>query len=138
MANAIRTKAQNKIDNRIKLFFDHGSCDVWVKESNGVRDCCPQRWIENTECMDEEAVKSISGQVEQKQLSAMIKSGTSPPIQPDQILDPLIADLINRSSSCVDHVWVDPIVIDETAKWLMVVSPGISKARVEPPPLPPL
>ena len=28
----IRTKAQNKIDNRIKFFYDHGSCDVWVKE----------------------------------------------------------------------------------------------------------
>ena len=29
----VRTKAQNKIDARIRLLFEHGSCDVWVKES---------------------------------------------------------------------------------------------------------
>ena len=27
----VRTKAQNKIDARIRLLFEHGSCDVWVK-----------------------------------------------------------------------------------------------------------
>ena len=32
----VRTKAQNRIDTRIKLLFDHGSCDVWVKESCGL------------------------------------------------------------------------------------------------------
>ena len=25
----VRTKAQNKIDARIRLTFEHGSCDVW-------------------------------------------------------------------------------------------------------------
>ena len=29
----VRTKAQNKIDARIRLLFEHGGCDVWVKES---------------------------------------------------------------------------------------------------------
>ena len=28
----VRTKAQNKIDARIRLLFDYESCDVWVKE----------------------------------------------------------------------------------------------------------
>ena len=29
----VRTKAQNKIEARIRFLFEHGSCDVWVKES---------------------------------------------------------------------------------------------------------
>ena len=32
----IRTKAQNKIDGRIRILFENGSCDVWVKED----PCC--------------------------------------------------------------------------------------------------
>ena len=36
----VRTKAQNKIDTRIKLLFEHDSCDVWVKDCYGVRDSC--------------------------------------------------------------------------------------------------
>lgn len=28
----VHTKAQNKIDARIRLLSDHVSCDVWVKE----------------------------------------------------------------------------------------------------------
>ena len=28
----VRTKAQNKIEARIRILFDSGSCDVWVKE----------------------------------------------------------------------------------------------------------
>ena len=28
----VRTKAQNKIDVRIRLQYEHGSCDVWIKE----------------------------------------------------------------------------------------------------------
>ena len=31
----VRTKAQNRIDNRVKLFYENGSCDVWVKEYYG-------------------------------------------------------------------------------------------------------
>ena len=34
----VRTKAQNKIDARIRLIFEHGSCDVWVKESPCMSD----------------------------------------------------------------------------------------------------
>lgn len=28
----VRTKAQNRIDTRVKLFFEHSTCDIWVKE----------------------------------------------------------------------------------------------------------
>lgn len=30
----VRTKAQNKIDTLIRLEWESGNCDVWVKESN--------------------------------------------------------------------------------------------------------
>ena len=32
----VRTKAQNKFDACIRLLFEHGSCDVWVKECSFV------------------------------------------------------------------------------------------------------
>ena len=28
----VRTKAQNKVEARVRLIFEHGSCDVWLKE----------------------------------------------------------------------------------------------------------
>lgn len=28
----VRTKAQNKVDARVRLLFENGSCDVWVRE----------------------------------------------------------------------------------------------------------
>ena len=33
----VRTKAQNKVESRIRLLFEHGSCDVWVKEGAAPR-----------------------------------------------------------------------------------------------------
>ena len=37
----VRTKAQNRIDSRIKLFSEQATCDVWVKEyfGNGGGSC---------------------------------------------------------------------------------------------------
>ena len=37
----VRTKAQNKIDARIRLLFEHGSSDVWVKEGGSAR-----KWVD--------------------------------------------------------------------------------------------
>lgn len=28
----VRTKAQNRVDGRVRLLFEHGSCEIWVKE----------------------------------------------------------------------------------------------------------
>ena len=33
----VRTKAQNKIEARIRLLYEHGCCDVWIKEGKGCR-----------------------------------------------------------------------------------------------------
>ena len=35
----VRTKAQNRIDTRVKLLFDQSSCDVWVKEVGSLNEC---------------------------------------------------------------------------------------------------
>ena len=48
------------------------------------------------------------------------------------ILDPLMADLERRHESYVEHVWVDPIVVNETAGWLMLLPEAVLSSHVTP------
>ena len=104
----IRTKAQNKIDNRIRLVYDHGSCDVWVKEYYG---CCT-----NT-CADEKVSISKSKVEEgvfsqQRHLNQSPQHIISPPFE-----DPLVQDAMTRTMNDEVKSWVDPILSNENIYW---------------------
>ena len=109
----IRTKAQNKIDNRIRLVFDHGSCDVWVKESYG--SC-----INN--CAEERKNRRVSND-----------------IQP-YFDDPLVQEVKIRSLNRERPDWVDPIVYNENIYWSDVDSCdcGLSRQAQTTPTISPL
>ena len=98
----IRTKSQNKIDNRIKLLYDHGSCDVWVKEHYG---SCAQRYPNGDDT------------VEKRTLEVNVVNGTL-----QCPYDPLVEDLNVGTKSGEDWCWVDPIISTENIDWIDVDS----------------
>ena len=58
----VRTKAQNKIDVHIRLLFEHGSCDVWVKENCWYGDKHSKKIVSkkaNDASVDEAAVSGL-------------------------------------------------------------------------------
>ena len=96
----IRTKSQNKIDHRIKLFYDHGSCDVWVKEHYG---SCAQRYDIVEKPTLEHKVNEVNGALQCP-------------------YDPLVEDLNERTNSGEDWCWLDPLTLTENIDWINVDS----------------
>ena len=103
----IRTKAQNKIDNRIKLLYDHGSCDVWVKEYQG--SC--------TKYCGNRNVKMSQSKTEHNEV---LKQGTldyplhyvMAPFE-----DPLVQVMKERDMDEECRLWEDPIIANENIDW---------------------
>ena len=118
----MRTKAQNKIDARVRLLFEHGSCDVWVKERN-YYDGKLNRMFGSKAGMayfvDEDkssgawANRGISEIEEVKEYRNNVACTAS--------IDPILTKLMNRSERHYEHVWYDPIVVNKTAGWLMIM-----------------
>ena len=134
----VRTKAQNKIDARIKLLFEHGSCDVWVKESiwqKGNLSVHPPQWTEGVEGVEAEGEQhgmefdSAEG-VEAALEPIAIECASVPVIASvnsckpvcTSSTDPLLVELVNRPEWTDEYTWYDPIVVNETAGWLMTKS----------------
>ena len=91
----VRTKVQNKIDTRIRILFDHGSCDVWVKESSYL--CGKYSRCDKNIC---KAIVGVSGLKESHQVSVpgngpesagntYTQSACAEPV------DPQISDVLN-------------------------------------------
>ena len=47
-------------------------------------------------------------------------------------IDPVVSDMVCRLKSKDEHAWYDPIVVNETAGWLMVMSDGDRKSYPQP------
>ena len=110
----IRTKAQNKIDNRIRLLYEHGSCDVWVKEHYGN---CSQTCVYEYDKMKKPALEHVQNLGEGTlQCSLQNTHVTSS-------YDPLLQDSYVRIEGGENWSWVDPIVSNENIHWKNVASP---------------
>ena len=103
-----RTKAQNKIDNRIKIMYDHGSCDVWVKEHCG---SCAHRYVNGDDTMEkptlEHVEKLVKGTLECSLQNSLVIS----------FYDPLMQDSNVGIKGGETWSWVDPIVSNENIDW---------------------
>ena len=116
----VRTKAQNKIDVRIRLLFEHGSCDVWVKESP---------WYsgkQNKFAVDSDVVVDAAyGPLTEMQNKYSVSENAGKHCTKhgcSSFIDPILGELINRPEWTNEHMWYDPIEVNETAGWLMVKS----------------
>ena len=129
----VRSKAQNKIDARIRLLFDHGSCDVWVKEG-----CCdkgklrigshgPNGTYEGS--AEGEAVSSFMANSMANVVEISIENRK---IGCTEIIDPMLSDMVCRLERENEQTWYDPIVVNETARWLMVMSEGNRESYPQP------
>ena len=88
----VRTKAQNRIENRIKLFSNHCSCDVWVKEIYGN---CGESEIKTTN------INPTHAHDDDKQGEDLSKTRNS--AQPLAFSDPLVQDMIVNMKFRDDH-----------------------------------
>ena len=102
----VRTKAQNRIDNRIRFFSNHVSCEVWVKEVYGNDGGSRHKPINMTQ---------THANIDGKQYEVISKRGQS--IQPIGPPDPLVQDRIYNMVNSDTHDWVDPIVENENISW---------------------
>ena len=109
----IRTKAQNKIDNRIKLFYDNGSCDVWVKEQYS---CCGVSCVSRKDYMSKPTPKHV---VEKDQRTL------DDPTHTRCDYDPLLQEMNNWCKGEESRLWVDPMAVDENIGWIKVGSTAI-------------
>ena len=108
----VRTKSQNRIDDRIKLFYENGSCDIWVKECYGNCD------IAGVEGM-QDRTKLPPKQVDETREETVSCSMTN-----TQALcshDPLIQEMGKWTSCEKNQGWVDPIIVSENICWDNVV-----------------
>ena len=105
----IRTKAQNKIDSRVRLLFGQGSCDVWVKECGAIRHNLDRKpsYIASGSADRVEKLSELGGRISIK---------TSEPEQ-NHFEDPLLTDLTNRMGRSVLDDRFDPFVLDEVSGW---------------------
>ena len=114
----VRTKAQNKIDNRIIILFDDGSCDVRVKDSSYF--CGKYSMSAKKICVEAEGVAGSKTEhqhsVSENAKEFCTQAGYS------NTFDPLISDIINNFGRFDRNTWFDPIVVNETAGWLMLKS----------------
>ena len=101
----IRMKAQNKIDHRIKLFYDNGSCDVWVKEQySRCGGCYGNR--------KEYVSKPTPEQVQNREQRTL---GNPSHTRCDY--DPLLQEMNTWSKGEEKRIWVDPLVLDDNIDW---------------------
>ena len=105
----LRTKAQNRIENRIKLFSNHCSCDVWVKELYGN---CGESENKSSN------ITQTHAHVHDKQGEGLNITRNSTQTLP--FSDPLMQDMIDNMKSKDDQDWVDPIVWNEITVWNFV------------------
>ena len=115
----LRTRAQNRIDNRIKLIFEHSTCDVWVKELYG-------HYGEIDNC-DKEVLTPptpVHGKVDLVEMLNKPHNTTEPLC----LSDPLVQELCETSKNRDDQVWVDPMLWDENIKWMSAanLNPGLN------------
>ena len=89
----LRTKAQNRIDSRIKLFSEQATCDVWVKEyfGNGGESC-----------------EGGNRGVTQQPPAHSWENGLNP-----NLSDPLANEMSNTARYESDREWVDPVELTE-------------------------
>ena len=116
----IKTKAQNKIDNRIRLVYDHGSCDVWVKEHYG---SCTNFCAGGNVNMGTSKLQQVEV-LEQGTLDCSLDYANSPPFD-----DPLVQEFKTRTMNGECHSWVDPIVSNENIYWSDVDSGDCCHSR---------
>ena len=113
----VRTKAQNKIDARIRLIFEHESCDVWVNVRScfcGLSGLCAKNNCELGKVNSRLRVDELNLAAEsddERDLTVCI-----PPV------DPLISDLYHRTGASDSFKWHNPIVVNETAGLLTLKS----------------
>ena len=100
----VRTKAQNKVEARIRLLYANGSCDVWIKECVGYKEGQTREdRVCSTETLDA-GTRRIS-----------LAESASPPA-----IDPVLGSLLNTVVDSNEFLWIDPIVVDEGATWQTV------------------
>ena len=120
----IRTKAQNKIDARIRVQYENGSCEAWIKECMG-----PMKNQSTMNCGDDKSqivvVEHLNMQDPEPYSHGCSTSGM-PPYQ-----DPILLELLDRKKEEAEHVWIDPMDRNETQCWY-TVSPLVLQ---EPQPL---
>ena len=128
----VRTKAQNKVDVRIQILCDHGSCDVWVKE----RSWCSEKHSKlasDSHVNLDTVLGSVPNRKAYVSANANVNSNT-PLVQShcSSFSDPLISDLLSKSERLNDCLWLDPIVVNETARWIMINSDDRSMSYPNP------
>ena len=101
----IRTKAQNRIDNRIKIMYAHGSCDVWIKEHCG---SCACRGINAGLTMDIPSMELMNKDTLKCPLQKSLAISSYDPLTHDRYIG-------NRDEETRD--WVDPMTSNENIEW---------------------
>lgn len=118
----IRTKAQNKIDARIRVQYENGSCEAWIKECMG-----PMKNQSTMNCGDDKSqivvVEHLNMQDPEPYSHGCSTSGM-PPYQ-----DPILLELLDRPEKGLEYVWVDPIHRNETEFWNTVPSLDIQEPQ---------
>ena len=104
----LRTKAQNRIENRIKLFSEHSSCDVWVKELYG--NCGLNGVYDN-----KNVVIPLPAHIDDKMEERLIKKHYSS--NPITFPDPLVQEMGDNMNLRDKQEWVDPMVWNENIHW---------------------
>ena len=110
----IRTREQNKIDARIKLIFEHGSCDVWVKEGLGPTN--NHTLVSKTDATAGTMAggEGIAGEYGQEVIGTVTLKASRRALVDTRLPDPLVPEIINRMEEKVEHAWHDPIVSNES------------------------
>ena len=110
----VRTKAQNKIDDRIRLIFEHGSCDVWVKECcvNEEKLCRMVKMSKDCDILGAGEIISDHLNCKQSWVGKVDEMHDTDQGLPD-FIDPLIPELVGKCIQSSTPGWIDPIVVDE-------------------------
>ena len=104
----LRTKAQNRIENRIKLFSEHSTCDVWVKELYGNRGL-------SGAYEKEDMVTPLPAHIDDKMDENLNKTLNSS--HPLYFSDLLVQEMCDSMNLKEDLGWVDPMVWNENIDW---------------------
>ena len=94
-----------------KLLLDHSSSDVWVKECYGVRDSCLHLLSQKSEGkICEFVMGGASAELLAEENQAALSCSENSSLD---LLDPLLADMANRTEKHEETVWFDPIIVNE-------------------------
>ena len=132
----VRTKAQNRIDTRVKLLLDHSSCDMWIKEGGSLNECLGAalhtnksvgRTLEYSQVQsgdaqppnldrnsthDEGPLKIVCAQPSNNNMASKNSDCSAGCL--DLFADPLLSHMCSKVVCAEDHGWIDPIVVNET------------------------